>query len=66
MNDSQPPDDGELPTRTELSDRDRDIFLAALADTESKPNAALVAAAELYKAYLATGRWTETDEPASD
>jgi uncharacterized protein (DUF1778 family) len=35
--------------RTVLSNRDRDIFLAMLEDTDARPNAALVAAAKRYK-----------------
>lgn len=38
--------------RTELSIRDRDIFLALLDDADAKPNEALVAAAEKYKKEL--------------
>jgi uncharacterized protein (DUF1778 family) len=34
---------------TELSNRDRDIFLAALEKTDAKPNKALVEAAKGYK-----------------
>ena len=34
---------------TRLSNRDRDLFLAALEATETKPNAALKAAARRYK-----------------
>jgi uncharacterized protein (DUF1778 family) len=37
----------------ELSDRDRDRFLAALDNTDARPNAALLRAAERHKA--ATG-----------
>lgn len=37
----------------ELSDRDRDRFLTALDDADARPNAALLRAAERYKA--ATG-----------
>ncbi len=35
--------------RTELSNRDRDIFLAMLDDADAEPNEALAAAAEKYK-----------------
>jgi uncharacterized protein (DUF1778 family) len=35
--------------RTQLSNRDRDIFLAALDRTDLKPNKKLVAAAQDYK-----------------
>ena len=35
--------------RTELSNRDRDIFLAMLDDADAEPNAALAAVAEKYK-----------------
>ncbi len=34
---------------TELSDRDRDRFLAAIDDTDAKPNKALIEAANRYK-----------------
>jgi uncharacterized protein (DUF1778 family) len=34
---------------TELSNRDRDLFLALLDDTDAKPNKALSDAAKLYK-----------------
>ncbi len=34
---------------TMLSDRDRDRFIAALDDVETKPNGALVSAAKRYK-----------------
>jgi hypothetical protein len=34
---------------TELSSRDRDLFLAMLDDTRSKPNEALVAAVKRYR-----------------
>jgi uncharacterized protein (DUF1778 family) len=36
---------------TELSNRDRDIFIALLADAEARPNKALAAAARTYKKY---------------
>lgn len=39
--------------RTELSDRDRDIFLAALDDVDRKPSQGLIDLAERYKANLA-------------
>ena len=35
--------------RTELSNRDRDIFLELLSDTDAAPNSALAAAAAAYK-----------------
>jgi uncharacterized protein (DUF1778 family) len=35
--------------RTVLSNRDRDIFLAMLAETDARPNKALAAAARRYK-----------------
>ena len=35
--------------RTELSNRDRDIFLAMLDDADAEPNEALAAAAEKYQ-----------------
>ncbi len=35
--------------RTELSHRDRDIFLSMLEDADAEPNEALAAAAEKYK-----------------
>lgn len=35
--------------RTELSNRDREIFLAMLDDMDAEPNEALAAAAEKYK-----------------
>ena len=34
---------------TRLSDRDRDVFVRLLDDADSRPNAALVAAANKYK-----------------
>lgn len=34
---------------TELSNRDRDIFVSVLDDAEARPNAALAAAADRYK-----------------
>ena len=34
---------------TELSDRDRDIFVSILDDPDARPNEALAAAAERYK-----------------
>jgi uncharacterized protein (DUF1778 family) len=34
--------------RTELSNRDRDLFLALLDDAEARPNAVLCEAAQLY------------------
>ena len=34
---------------TELSDRDRDVFLSILDDADARPNEALAAAAERYK-----------------
>ncbi len=37
---------------TELSNRDRDAFLALLADVEAKPNKALADAARRYKKHL--------------
>lgn len=39
---------------TALSDRDRDLFLAALDDTSLKPNEALKRAARHYKKQLRT------------
>jgi uncharacterized protein (DUF1778 family) len=38
---------------TELSNRDRDIFLAMLDDADSKPNKALKSAVARYKKHLA-------------
>ena len=35
--------------RTVLTNRDRDVFLAMLAQTDARPNKALVAAARRYK-----------------
>jgi len=37
---------------TELSNRDRDIFLAILDDPTAKPNRALAAAAKRYRQHL--------------
>jgi uncharacterized protein (DUF1778 family) len=37
---------------TELSARDRDLFIALLDDVEAKPNKALTAAARRYKKHL--------------
>ena len=34
---------------TELSDRDRDVFVSILDDADARPNEALAAAAERYK-----------------
>jgi uncharacterized protein (DUF1778 family) len=39
----------ERHNRTELSNRDRDIFLVLLNAIDARPNEALVAAAEKYK-----------------
>ena len=38
--------------RTELSNRDRDIFLTLLDDVEAQPNAALTAAAKEYERQI--------------
>ena len=38
--------------RTELSNRDRDTFLALLGNVDAEPNEALVAAAENYKQQI--------------
>lgn len=37
---------------TELTNRDRDLFLAVLEDSQSKPNKALANAAKKYKKHL--------------
>lgn len=37
---------------TELSNRDRDIFVALLEDADAKPNKALTAAAKKYRKHL--------------
>jgi uncharacterized protein (DUF1778 family) len=39
-------------SRTELSNRDRDLFVALLDDAEAEPNKALTAAAGRYKKRL--------------
>ena len=38
---------------TRLSNRDRDIFLAAIDSSDSKPNAAITTAARLFKKRMA-------------